>query len=122
MKKIRVFRTGATRDADINKPDIFGFLSSLSVKRYSDYMHEHRKQPDGSLRASDNWKLGIPEIEYVRSMNRHVNDLNLHYEGFGDRAREDRENALCAIIFNAQGLLFELLKKFDSKQSKRRVK
>jgi hypothetical protein len=109
-KKIRKFKTGATRDTDDSKPDFHGFFAPLSMQRYGQYMHLHRKQSNGQLRDSDNWKKGMPQIEYVRSMYRHVNDLGLHFEGCGSEAREDTENALCAILFNAQALLYETVK------------
>lgn len=107
---IRTFESGATRDNAEGKPDYPGFESALVSKRFAEYMDKNRTQPDGSVRGSDNWKKGIPQSEYLLSLARHMKDLELHAEGFPAEAREDRESALCAIIFNARGLLFEILK------------
>ena len=112
---IRQFRTGATRDTDNGKPDYVGYLSPLSLKRFGEYMTLHRKQPDGSIRGSDNWKLGIPQDAYVRSMARHFMDVWLHHEGHHGEATEDIESALCAVLFNAGGLLHEIIKERNKK-------
>ena len=111
----RIFASGATRNNDVGKPDYFGFTSALVTKRFGEYMLKHRKQEDGSLRDSDNWKKGFPEGETVRSLSRHVEDVKLHLEGFPSAAVETLEEALCAVIFNAQSMLFEILKKKEGK-------
>lgn len=112
QKEIRIFETGANRDTDTDKLQYEGFLSPLVEKRYAQYMHLHRKQKDGSLRASDNWQKGIPIEVYVDSLVRHMQDVRLHHDKFSDEAIDpDLESALCAVIFNASGYLFELLKK-----------
>ena len=36
-------------------------------------------------------------------------DVWLHHDGHGDEASETLRDSLCAVIFNAQGLLRELL-------------
>jgi hypothetical protein len=111
MAEMRVFSTGATRDQDETKYDIEGFVSPLVTKRFAQYMHEHRKQADGKLRASDNWQKGIDQDAYVKSLVRHVEDVRLIWDGWVDEAVDpDLEAVLCAVIFNANGLLFELLK------------
>jgi hypothetical protein len=71
-------------------------------------MHKHRIQSDGSLRASDNWQKGIPLDAYMKSQWRHHMDWwSLHRAG---GSQEDLEEAICAVLFNAQGYLHELLK------------
>lgn len=107
---IRKFNTGATRDLDDTKHDFEGFQSPLVNHRFAEYMTQHRVQKDGSIRASDNWQKGIPLEAYIKSLVRHVEDLRLHHDGFGPLATESLENSLCAIIFNANGYLFETLK------------
>lgn len=107
---VRHFDTGATRNRDEEQLDYHGFLSPLVRKRFAEYMHEHRVQADGSLRASDNWQKGIPVESYCSSLVRHTTDAELHQDGFPHEAREDLQTALCAVIFNAQGWLYELLK------------
>ena len=105
---MRKFKTGATRDEDDGKLDYEGFLNPLSVERFAEYMHKHRHQADGQLRASDNWQKGIPKEAYVKSMFRHFMDVWKEHRGYA--SKEGIEDALCAIIFNANGLLFEILK------------
>lgn len=105
--KVRTFATGATRDTDGGKPDYEGFVSPLVLQRFGQYMHQHRVQSDGFLRASDNWQKGIPRSEYMKSLLRHVEDLWLEHRGY--RSRGGIEDALCGILFNAQGYLFEVL-------------
>ena len=56
---MRTFDSGATRDDDKEKIDPEGFLSVPALEAYFAYMHKHRKQADGSLRASDNWQKGM---------------------------------------------------------------
>lgn len=108
-EKIRTFKTGATRDTSQDKFDYEGFLSPLVLKRYGEYMNKHRLQPDGNLRDSDNWTKGIPQKQYVKSLIRHIMDLWLIHRNFKSEARtEDIEEALCAIMFNAMGLLYEI--------------
>ena len=112
MELIRKFETGATRDLDTNKLDFEGFISPLVTKRYAQYMHQHRIQPDGTLRSSDNWQKGIPPDAYAKSLVRHMEDFKLHHDGFPEEAVDpDLESVLSAILFNAQGYLFEILKK-----------
>lgn len=110
-KVMRTFGTGATRDANTDKLDFMGFDSPLVNKRFAQYMHLHRKQADGTMRGSSNWKLGIDKAAYVESLIRHVEDVKLHWDGYSDEAvDQDLESVLCAVLFNAKGLLFELLK------------
>lgn len=108
---IRTFPTGATRDTTEDKHEPWGFTSALVEKRFCAYMHEHRKQSDGELRDSDNWKKGIPLDAYKHSLSRHIQDLRLILEGFPAQATEqDQETVLCAILFNVQGMLHETIK------------
>ena len=57
---IRKFETGATRDTDNGKPDHEAFLSPLVLERYGQFMHEHRQQSDGTLRAETIGRKGCP--------------------------------------------------------------
>lgn len=106
-KPVRTFDTGATRDQDTTKHDFEGFLSPAVLNRFAEYMHKHRFQSDGSLRDSDNWQKGIPQDAYMKSLLRHVMTCwTAHREGQLASKQED----LCAVLFNVQGLLFELLR------------
>ena len=117
---VRTFGTGATRDLDANKLDYEGFLSPLVLKRYAEHMHRARKMPDGSMRESDNWQLGIPQVAYMKSLLRHTFDVWSTYRGIpvyepSKNPAEvdilkDMETELCAVLFNASGMLHEILK------------
>lgn len=115
--KFRTFSTGATRDTDEGKFDYEGFLSPTVLERYAAYMNKHRRQSDGSLRASDNWQKGIPREQYMKSLFRHFMDAwKLHR---GCVAQADIEEALCAVMFNAMGYLFETLQEAKSQANMR---
>lgn len=109
MGKVRKFNTGATRDTNEGKNDYEGFISPLVIKRFGDYMSKHRIQSDGTLRDSDNWKKGIPKEAYIKSAWRHFLDWWFEHRGY--KSRDGLEDALCALLFNVQGYLYEILKK-----------
>jgi len=112
---MRQFKTGATRDEDQDKLDYEGFLSPLVLERFAEYMHENRKMADGSLRASDNWQRGIPMDAYMKSLWRHFMDVwKMHREHPAVDRKTGRpiglDEALCGVLFNAMGMLHELLR------------
>ncbi len=113
---MRQFDTGATRNTDTDKLDYDGFLCPLVIKRYAEYLNEHRVQADGKLRDSDNWQKGIPIKVYMKSKWRHFMDTWMIFRGYGpvydskDNHIITMEEALCGEIFNASGHLHELLK------------
>lgn len=107
LKKIRTYETGATRDTAEGKHDYEGFLSPLVIRRFGEYMHRHRIQPDGSMRSSSNWQLGMPLQDYMDSGWRHLLDWWLEHDGY--KSREGIEDALCGLLFNVQGYLHTLL-------------
>jgi len=111
---MRSFETGATRDSDELKNDYEGFRSPLVVERFGDYMTEHR-QTEGGVRDSDNWQKGIPKDAYMKSGWRHFLDWWFIHRGYERLDRKDghvisAEEALCALFFNVQGYLHEVLK------------
>jgi len=131
---MRNFKTGATRDGEVGKFDPEGFESPLVDHAYHKYMHKHRVQADGKLRTSDNWQKGIDRDTYLKCMNRHFNDLRALHRGLavlkrkldhgeetlvcvaGDISVDINDwrvvtliEALCALLFNVKGYLFELL-------------
>ncbi len=105
---MRNFDTGATRDSDESKIDFEGFLSPKALKRFGEYMQKNRIQADGKLRASDNWKKGIPLEAYMKSMWRHFYSVWEKHHDFDHS--EDQEEDLCALFFNVQGYLHEIMK------------
>ena len=114
-KDMAQFETGATRNKDENKFDFEGFLSPRVLERYGQYMHSHRSQKDGTMRASDNWQLGIPIPRYMKSLWRHFFDVWKLHRGLTatdpDSGKPvDLETALCGVLFNASGMLHETLK------------
>lgn len=116
--EMRQFEGGATRNASDHKFDYEGFISPNVLTEYAAYMHKHRLQADGTLRDSDNWQNGIPIKQYVKSLVRHTIDLWSVYRG-NVRCCPDDGHKLglvelcCAVMFNVQGLLFELLNGAD---------
>ncbi len=114
--QMRSFSGGATRSSQEGKPEFAGFLSPIVLRRFGEYMVKHQKQEDGTLRASDNWKSGFPRRVYIESLFRHFVDvweevtqdlIKANEGGTCDRAK--LEEALCAMFFNVQGLLREVI-------------
>ena len=108
-KKIRTFKTGATRNLEGEKLDYEAFLSSTALKRFATYMHKNRHLEDGTLRDGDNWKKGFPIESFMKSGWR-------HFFTWWDNHRnpttdEEIEEALCGLMFNTMGYLREYLKK-----------
>lgn len=112
---MREFETGATRDSDDSKLDYEGFINPYVLSRFAEYMHEHRKQADGKLRASDNWQKGIPSDAYMKSFIRHSMELWKLYRDcyYGDWQYAEMEDIACALLFNVQGFLLNLLRARD---------
>lgn len=111
---VRQFSTGATRDTDKDKFDYEGFLSPKVLQAYAAYMHSHRKQSDGTLRDSDNWKKGIPRAQYMKSLWRHFMEFWSWHRGPKDwYSSEMATKLLCAIMFNTMGYLHEILEGRD---------
>lgn len=106
---VRRFPSGATRDTDEGKLDFEAYLNPLVLLRYAQYMQKHQTRSDGTKRAGDDWQQGMPKAEYMKSLKRHEMDVWLHHRGYSVQAREDIETALCGVIFNACGYLFNHL-------------
>lgn len=107
---MRKFSTGATRNVDVSKPDPEGFLSPIVINVYSEYMQKNTIQDDGVRRGSDNWQKGIPIDSYMKSLWRHFLDLWTLHRGFIPNSKVDKKEALCAVLFNVHGYLFEIVK------------
>jgi len=106
---MRTATTGATRDDNDAKLDYFKFFSVVAFHAYCTYMFGKRTQPDGNLRNADNWQKGMPRHWYCESAERHLLDVVYHTKGHPELAQEDLETALCALLFNTQALLHEVL-------------
>lgn len=104
--RIRTFDTGATRDTNENKLEYRRFFSPMVLRRRAEFMHKNRLQSDGKLRDPDNWKKGMPHSVYADSLSRHVREMEQALES---PELGGIEETLCAIMFNAEGLLYELL-------------
>lgn len=119
---MRTTETGATRDKEDGKLAYGRFLSPRVIRRYCEYLQVHRKQADGKLRDPDNWKKGMPVEWYRESLLRHVHEVwELTAQDGSEQSAWEREgnepgfvtaevleDALCATIFNAMGMLFEV--------------
>lgn len=122
MGRVDTFETGAIRDIEGDKLDIEGFLSPLVIEEYSRYMHKCRQTATG-LRDSDNWQKGIPVNRYMKSLIRHAIAVWKTHRYWGKkgellgtegyRVEMYLKEELCAVIFNAMGYLFELVKNGD---------
>jgi hypothetical protein len=116
--KVRQFETGATRDTNEHKPDYAGYLSVNALRAYGRYMMKHQIQKDGTRRAGDNWKKGIPMEAYKESAFRHWMDVWELLESDKkylykpeDEESITLEEALSALLFNIHGMLHEVTKK-----------
>lgn len=109
--KTRKFDTGAVRDTDEGKLNYVKALSPWVIKKYVEYLGKHRQLPDGSVRDWDNWKNGIDKQVYAESLIRHAMTAWLLHEGCpieDNHGPVTMEDALCGVIFNAMGYLYEL--------------
>jgi hypothetical protein len=107
---MREFSSGATRDSDTDKLDPEGFFSPEVIVRFSEYMNKHRHQADGKTRTSDNWQKGMGKDVFMKSAWRHFLDWWCLHRGVKAPSSNDIEETICAVIFNAQGYLYEILK------------
>lgn len=103
---MRKFESGATRDDDDTKLDYEAFLSPLVLERYAEFLHKNRVQADGGLRSGDNWQRGMSLPVYMKSLARHFMEAWMCHRGH----RRGIEDALCGVLFNTMGYLFEVLK------------
>lgn len=112
LSTMRKFQTGASRDNADNKIDYAGHLDPKVLEIFGAYMHKHRVTAEG-VRASDDWKQGIPKDVYYRSLVRHTMQFWSLHEGNTVKQGDEEltvEDALCGILFNAMGLLREISK------------
>ena len=106
---LRTFESGAIRDTDRGKLDYEGFLSPVVLRRFAEYMNDHRTLPDGTLRDSDNWQAGFPPDVLMKSGFRHFMDWWGCHRGDSGGEDPDIEEAICALLFNGMAYLHGLL-------------
>ncbi len=105
---VRTFTTGANRDLDHDKLDFDGFFSPLVMEAFAEYMHYNRTLRDGTIRDGDNWQKGFPLDVLRKSLWRHFFDVWRNLRGYP--STENIVWGCCAILFNLQGILHQLLK------------
>ena len=115
-EQMREFDSGATHDTTEGKLDYEGFLHPAVLQVYAEYMNKNRTQPDGQQRASDNWQLGIPKDAYMKSAWRHFHDWWSEHRGV--QSREGLQAALCGLMFNAMGYMYEEIKETQTPQAR----
>jgi len=106
----RKFTSGASRDTDLGKLDYEGSLSPLVLKKYVEYMQRNNNTKSG-VRKCDNWKglFGEKHQEVcMKSLMRHTMDVWLFHKEF--QGRDNMEDALCGVIFNASAILYKIEK------------
>jgi hypothetical protein len=104
---VRTFETGATRSAIDGKLRYEGYFSPLVLRERAEYMRRHQVQEDGSLREPDNWQRGIPTDSLMDSAFRHFMDWWSGHRGHASRS--EVQEALCALMFNAEAYLHAML-------------
>ena len=113
MSSMREFETGASRSSESGRIDPEGYLNPLVLERFCDYMLKHQVTADGKLRSSDNWQKGIPTDRAIKGMWRHMLHLWTRHRGLPVKdplAAADIEEDLCAIWFNVNVYLWELIR------------
>lgn len=113
--KMRTFQSGAVRDTSVDKLDYEACLSPLVLKRYAEYVKSCRVQPDGNIRADDNWQKGFGLSVWMKSKWRHFMTTWRWYRNRDDGI--DIEVSLCAEFFNTHGMLHEILKSKTQKSA-----
>lgn len=97
---MRKFNTGAIRDSEEGKEDYIETISWTAFKRYAEYMTSKKEKY-----GPGNFKKGIDEDSYERSLVRHLTKylINKHEKG----QLEPNEDHLSAMVFNIFGIMHE---------------
>jgi len=106
----RTFASGATRNSSHSKLDFEGFLSAPVIEAYARYMNKHRKQKDGTLRASDNWQKLFGENHYdvcAKSAWRHFFEFWKAHRGYKTKA--SLEDSAMGVLFNIMAYMHKRL-------------
>lgn len=111
----RQFKSGANRDSDEGKLDYEAYFSPLVLQARAEYMKSKQRLADGTLRAGDNWQKGFGSdglgrenrTTLFKSAWRHFMDIWLWHRGHS--IKETIVEALCALLFNIEGFLHDVL-------------
>lgn len=103
------FNTGATRNDSTNQIDPEGFLSPEVLQAYFDYMHKNRFRPNGEIRDSDNWQLGIPQYRYTKSLWRHFFSFWKLHRKIGNNKIESNPYRNEQLIEDSMGVMFNIM-------------
>ena len=118
--EVRRFASGATRSVDEEKINPLAAISPEVLERFAEYMQEQKQLPDGTVRLESDWKSGIPRKRYAEALGRHFLEFWLKWDDLHESdytgTMEFLEEPLCALLFNAQGLLHEILLRRDVKE------
>jgi len=114
---MKEYKTGANRNNTEGKLDFDGFMCPLVMQRFGEYMDKNRHLETGELRESDNWQKGIDLADYMKSGFRHFHDWWMEHRDY--ESRKGIEEALCGLIFNANGYLHEVLKAKKKKNGRK---
>ena len=102
---MRHYKSGAFRNEDKGRIDPSGAQCPRCTQLFCEYIKRHRGNPP---RTDDNWQKGFDPKDTVKSLRRHVLDVELWlHDEDGKYAEEEYQDALAATIFNAQSLLHE---------------
>ncbi len=99
-KQVREFSTGAIRDKEDGKEDYIETISWTAFRRYAQYMTDCKKRY-----SEGNFKKGIPEEAYRRSLLRHISKYLINTQEGGNL--EPEVDHLSACIFNIFGIIHE---------------
>ncbi len=109
----RVFESGADRSSDAGKSHPDRALSPLVLERFAKYMLDHNSTANPP-RSDDQWQLGFPQDSFMESGWRHVHAWWSLHRGLPVKNEKgqpvtDIQEVLCAVFFNVQGYLHNLL-------------